>query len=236
MKKLQILFLLIFSSQVFAQNEIYDYGTFFLTIENSTLKAFRPDSTIFYQKKFFDPQDFSVDLDSDNVDEFIITDCSLSGGKKNYALYVYCTLDTFYLVDSVNSGLMEPYQTISKELKTTLLVTGSPDFDSLNSSDSLIFLPLNFWKYEEGGLFLANASVYDLFISENDDIIDFIEDYYLRSGKSCASTSKIKAAVASGYINYYNAGEKSLASLFLKKYYLCGDAEDFKNNILKLLK
>lgn len=236
MKKLLIASLLISSCRLFAQNEVYDYGTFFLTIENTTLKAFRPDSTIFYQKEFFRPQDFSVDLDSDGVDEFLITDYSQTNGKKFYTLYVYCTLDTFYLVDSVFSGLMEPYQVISNELKTTLLATGNPDFDSLNSSDSLFFLPLNFWKYEEGGLFLANASVYDLFISENDDIIDFIENFYLRSGASCTSSSVIKAAIASAFINYFNAGEKSFAAKFLKKYYLCPDAEDFKNKILRLLK
>jgi hypothetical protein len=236
MKKLLLISFILFPCLNFAQNEIYDYGNYFLKMEGSSLKAFRGDSSLFYEKQFSNPEYYAADLDSDDVNEFIIVDYRFLNGEKKYSLFVYSTADTLYLADSVNSGSTEPYQAFSKELNTTLLVTGNPVFDSLNTVDSLSYLPLNFWKFEEGSLYLANASVYDLYINENDNIIDMIEEYYLQNGKSCESTVKIKGAIASGFINYYEAGEKSFASQFLKNYYLCSDIKEFKNFLLKSLK
>jgi hypothetical protein len=236
MKK--IVFLLIFfpAIMVSAQNEIYDYGNYFLRMEGSSLKAFREDSSLFYEKQFSNPEYFAADLDSEGVNEFIIIDYRLSNGKKDYSLFVYNTADSLYLADSVNSGSTEPYQVFSKELNTILLVTGNPVFDLFNTVDSLSYLPLNFWKFEEGNLYLANASIYDLYINENANIIDMIEEYYLQNGRSCESTEKIKGAIASGFVNYYEAGEKSFASQFLKNYYFCSDISDFKDFLLKSLK
>jgi len=236
MKKFLMIFLILFPCLSFAQNEIYDYGNYYLRMEGSSLQAFREDSSVFYEKQFSNPDYFAADLDSDGVNEFIIIDYRISDGKKSYSLFVYNTADSLYSADSVNSGSTEPYQAFSKELNTVLLVTGNPAFDSLNSVDSLSYLPLNFWKFEEGSLYLANASIYDLYINENANIIDMIEEYYLQNGKSCESTEKIKGAIASGFINYYAAGEKSFASQFLKNYYFCGDISEFKDFLLKSLR
>jgi hypothetical protein len=235
MKKFLMIFFILPPCLLFAQNEIYDYGNYFLRMEGSSLEAFREDSSLFYTKQFSDPEYFAADLDSDGVNEFIIIDYRVMNGKKRYSLFVYNTADTLYLADSVNSGSTEPYQSFSKELNTVLLVTGNPVYDSLNSVDSLSHLPINFWKFEEGSLYLANASVYELYINENANIIDMIEEYYLQNGKSCKSTEKIKGAIASGFINYYEAGEKSFASQFLKNYYFCSDINEFKDFLLKKL-
>jgi hypothetical protein len=236
MKKFIMIFLIFFPCLSFAQNEIYDYENYFLRMEGSSLEAFREDSSLFYEKQFSNPEYFAANLDSDGVNEFIVIDNRILDGKRNYSLFVYNTADSLYLADSVNSGSTEPYQAFSKELNTVLLVTGNPAFDSLNSVDSLSYLPLNFWKFEEGSLYLANASIYDLYINENANIIDMIEEYYLQNGKSCKSTEKIKGAIASGFINYYEAGEKSFASQFLKNYYFCSDISNFKDYLLKSLK
>jgi hypothetical protein len=236
MKKFIMVFLILFPCLSFAQNEIYDYGNYFLRMEGSSLEAFREDSSLFYEKQFSNPEYFAADLDSDGVNEFIVIDYRLSNGKKSYSLFVYNAADSLFLADSVNSGSTEPYQIFSKELNTILLVTGNPVFDLFNTVDSLSHLPLNFWKFEEGSLYLANASIYDLYINENANIIDMIEEYYLQSGKSCESTEKIKGAIASGFVNYYEAGEKSFASQFLKNYYFCSDISDFKDYLLKSLK
>jgi hypothetical protein len=235
MKKFLMIFFILPPCLLFAQNEIYDHGNYFLRMEGSSLEAFREDSSLFYEKQFSDPEYFAADLDSDGVNEFIIIDYRVMNGKKRYSLFVYNTADTLYLADSVNSGSTEPYQAFSKELNTDLLVTGNPVYDSLNSVDSLSHLPINFWKFEEGSLYLANASVYELYINENANIIDMIEEYYLQNGKSCKSTEKIKGAIASGFINYYEAGEKSFASQFLKNYYFCSDINEFKDFLLKKL-
>ena len=236
MKKLLFSILLTSSLSIYSQNGIYDYGSYYVKMDNSTLMAFHSDSTIFYQKKFTNPQDFAVDLDSDNVNEIVIIDFDSINNKKNYSIFVYNTLDSLYLVDSINSGSTEPYQVFSKELNTTLLVSGNAAFDSLNTIDSLSYLPLNFWKFEDGALFLANASVYDLYITENDNIIDLVEEFYLQNGKTCESTQKIKGAIASGFVNYYNSGELTFASQFLKNYYLCSNIDDFRKFLNKALK
>ena len=228
MKKSFIIFLLFFSCLAYAQNEVYDYGNYFITTNSSTLKAFKSDSTLFYQKKFVDPQIFAVDLDSDDVNEIVVIDNQVLSGKKKYTLFVYNTLDSLYLVDSVFSGSMEPRQVYSNDLNTVLLSTGNAVFDSLNTIDSLSSLPLNFWKFEDGALFLADASVYQLYINENNILIDLIDEYYSQNGKTCESTGKVKGVIASGFVNYYNAGEITFASQFLKNYYLCVDIDKFK--------
>ena len=236
MKKLFILFLFFLACLTYAQNEVYDYGNYYLRVENSTLEAFGKDSTLIYQKQFFNPQFFTVDLDSDYVNEVVVIDNNNINKRKNYTLFVFNTLDSLYIADSINSGSMEPYQVYSKELNTILLATGNAALDSLNTIDSLSYLPLNFWKFEDGALYLANVSVYDPYISENDNIIDLIEEYYLQNGKSCESTRKIKGAIASGFINYMVIGEKTFASQFLKNYYLCSDFDAFKQLLMKTLK
>ncbi len=231
-----VIFLFFFSCLSYAQNETYNYGSYFITTSASTLKAFKPDSTLFYQKKFAAPLIFAVDLDSDNVNEMVVIDNQVLSGKKKYTLFVYNTLDSLYLVDSVFSGSMEPRQVYSEDLNTVLLVTGNTAFDSLNTIDSLSSLPLNFWKFEDGALFLANASVYQLYINENNNLIDILDEYYSQNGRTCESTLKVKGIIASGFINYYNVGETTLASQFLKNYYLCNDIGNFKQFLLKSFK
>ncbi len=44
------------------------------------------------------------------------------------------------------------------------------------------------------------------------------------------------APIAAVYANYINAGEKSVASQFLKNYYLCEDLEQFKQKLNELIK
>ena len=236
MRKYLLIFLLLFPFLAYAQNETYNYESYFVKIDNSDLKAFGSDSTLFYQKKFSAPMIFPVDLDSDNVNEIVAIDYRVIGGKKDYTLYIYNTLDSLYLADSVNSGSTKPFRTYSEDLNTILFATGNAAFDSLNTVDTLSHLPINFWKFEDGALYLANASVYELYLKENDNIIDQIEKYYLRKRKTCESTRNVKGAIASGFINYYNAGEKTLASQFLKNYYLCDDIDNFKQFLLKSLK
>jgi len=235
-KSIIIISLFFFTTLSYAQKEIYNYEEYFIRIDNSTLKAFKSDSTLFYQKKFSNPMTFEVDLDNDDVNEIGVIDNQVLSGEKKYTLFVFNTLDSLYLADSVYSGSTKPYQTFSNDLNTILLVTGNAAFDSLNTVDSLSYLPLNFWKFEDGALYLADASVYEPYIAENNKIIDLIEKYYLQNGKTCEATRRLKGAFASGFVNYYNAGETILASQFLKNYYLCSDIDNYKRFLLKSFK
>ena len=236
MKKYSVIFLFFFSSLLLAQGNTYYFDNYFVKVDGQTLKAFKADSTILYQRKFSDPTIFALDLDSDYVNEIVAIENQLINEKKKYTLFVYNTLDSLYLTDSIYSGSTKPYQVFSDDLNTILLATGNAAYDSLNAVDSLSYIPLNFWKFEDGTLYLANASVYELYITENSYIIDKIEKFYSQSGKNCQSARKIKGAIASGFINYYSAGEITFASQFLKNYYLCSDIDNFKQFLLKSFK
>ena len=236
MKTYFIISLFFFLCLSYAQNETYNYGNYFISINNSTLKAFNSDTTLFYQKKFSDPVILAIDLDNDDVNEIVVIDNKVLSGKNEYTLFVYNTLDSLYLVDSVYSGSTEPRKVYSEDLNTILLATGNAVFDSLNAIDSLSSLPLNFWKFEDGSLFLADASVYQLYFNENNNLIDILDGYYSQNGRTCESTLKVKGIIASGFINYYNVGETTLASQFLKNYYLCNDIGNFKQFLLKSFK
>jgi hypothetical protein len=42
---------------------------------------------------------------------------------------------------------------------------------------------------------------------------------------------KLQSAISAAYVNYMNAGEVTLASKFIKKYYPCGDINRFIEKI-----
>jgi hypothetical protein len=126
---------------------------------------------------------------------------------------------------------VEPYHTISEEIGETIIISGNPDFFifSNNSSDS--FLPVNCWRFENSEIYLINDEVYEPFIIENEGLVEYIEENIDIRSFDCQSVLEIKSLIASVYANYINAGEESVASQFLKKYYLCEDADQFKEQL-----
>ena len=72
------------------------------------------------------------------------------------------------------------------------------------------------------------------FQSENESLMDYLEDYFDSNVKNCNSSEQVNNIIAAGYINYKNAGELSVANQFLLKYYLCPDILNFKQKIEKL--
>ncbi|MGE5795211.1 MAG: hypothetical protein ACM34N_00425, partial [Ignavibacteria bacterium] len=113
-------------------------------------------------------------------------------------------------------------------------VTGNPVFDRYNMNTEFFFSPLNCWKYESSQVFLVNEEMYELLLTENENIIEFIEDYS-RDSYNCTFTKEILGAVTSAYVNYVNAGETAIASQFLRKYYLCSDFDQLKIELQKML-
>ncbi len=220
----------------FAQSKVFHYDTFSVKLVNTKLNEYDRNNKIIYTRDFNSPQDFAVDLDGDGIDELLVNDSYTDSGKTYYTLYIFNTVDSLYLADSIFSGLIEPYETKSDEAKGTIIVSGNPCIDSLNNDSDNIFLPVNCWKYDNGQLFLINDDLYKIFITENDNIIDYLDNFYLSNKKDCSSTRKIKAAIASGYINYFHSGDKILARQFIREYYLCNDAESFEQNLNKILK
>ena len=87
---------------------------------------------------------------------------------------------------------------------------------------------------ENNELFLVNDELYEPFIFENGNLIQLLE-YYTENRNDCFVSQSNKGIIASAYTNYINAGEQSLASQLLKKYYLCEDVELFKQQIIDLI-
>lgn len=232
-----------FSKMIFSQTIDYNPDSFSVEINNSELQVRNQEKIIIYQKRFSNPTGFYADLDNDASNEYLVIDSNQINNLPFFTLYIFNTIDSFYLADSIKSGSLQPYisnisndENNSNEAGKTIIISGNSDFDEFNSANKNIFLPINCWLYDGTALFLINDEVYDLFLSENDSIINFIDQYYSSNNKNCASSEFVKPAIAAAYANYLNAGEKSIASQFLKNYYLCDDVEQFKNKLVSLMK
>jgi hypothetical protein len=231
-----LLILFIFTARFYSQGRTYIYDSFTAKIEDASLRVYDKDKRLVVDKKFTDPYDFSVDLDDDGVDEYLVVDDIKKDEKDFYIIYIFNTGDSFYLADSISSGYLEPYKTNSEEAGGTIIVTGNPKFDSLNSSiNNDAYIPVNCWQYKSGKISLANNKIYKLFVAENDTMLDVIDAYYDSNGSDCKSTGIMKGLIASVYANYMHSGDKLLATQFLRRYYHCDDLEDFRKKINSLL-
>lgn len=229
---LVFLFSLLSSSALLAQN----HDSVLINLSNSELKVFRPDGKSLYDKKFFNPKDSYTDLDGDSINEYLVVDSTLINKAPFFTIYVYNCADTFYLVDSIQSGGLAPFIENSEEEGSKIIVSGNPDFMQFNNDMNNIFLPTNCWRLKDDNIYLINDDIYDFYISENNDIIDYLDDNISKNSKNCASSTSLKPAVAAVYANYLSAGEKSTANQFLKKYYFCNDALQFQKEMDEIMK
>ena len=218
----------------YCQDKIYSFDSFSLKIVKNELTAIDSSNQIFYKKHFHNPKGFAIDLDGDGVPEFLVSDSFERDSSIFYTLYIFNTLDSLALCDSLISGLVEPYEIKSSEAGGLIIVSGNPAVDSLNNDPDNIFLPVNCWKYDSGELLSINNEIYKIFINENNDIIDFLDNYYASRKADCASSSNVKAALASGYINYIHSGDKILARQFINEYYHCSDINNFEQSLNKI--
>ena len=213
-----------------------DFELFTVTLKDSLLTVISNEGDLVYSRSFQHPDFTTADLDSDGVEEYIVTDYKTIDGNNDYTLFVYNTLDTFYCVDSIRSGFIEPYFVYSQEVESNIIVAGMAQFNELNLNKDDISLPVSVWKYDDASLTNINNEIYDLFESESDAVIDYLEDYFDSNVESCNSSKEAENIIAAGYVNLLSAGEISVASQFLKKYYLCPDIESFRLRIENLAK
>ena len=234
-KNLVLLLLLIIYSNSFSQANNFDVGNFSFTLNNAVLSALKDDSLI-YIKNFVNPAIDSTDLDNDGINELEIIDSTNSSGQAFYTIYIYSTLDSFYLADSIYSGITMPYLAESEDVNGKIIVTGSPFFDHYNDESGTSFSPINCWNYESGEVFDVNDEVYDLFMDENDSIIDYLDNYFQLKEYNCTNSKEVLGAIVTAYTNYIHAGEESAAQQFFSTYYYCLDAENFKKELNSELK
>lgn len=199
-------------------------------LEKNKVSVINSSGEIIFEKYFNDPSELYVNLSDGLVTEYLIRDKVTEHGVPKYSAFIYCVSDTFFLIDSVYSGVYEPVPFYSNELERTLLLIGNADFDSLYSPlEHEYFSPINCLLYEDGKLFNANELVYDVFLQENEQIISFVENSWSGSDKSCTTSTELRSAIGAVYVNYLSAGEQVLARQFLNDYYLCPDKESFKS-------
>ena len=230
-----ILILCIASLKSFSQERNYTLNIFTAKFNKNNLEVFDSTKKQVYQKSFNNPSETLADLDNDGVDEFLVTDSHKEGDADFYTLYIYNTIDSFYVADSIQSGFMEPSERNSDEFGGIIIVTGNYKFDYLNKDTDYNYLPVECWHYENGKINSINDRIYNYFISENDTLTDVLDSYLQSSTDDCKSLEKVKGVIASVYANYMSAGEKILANQFLKKYYRCNDLEIFRNKLNELL-
>jgi hypothetical protein len=183
---------------------------------------------------FRNPSENSVDLDGDSLAEFIIVDQFEQDGREQYILYVFNVVDTFFLADSIHSGILEPFIMYSEEVEDFILITGNSAFLSF-LDDEADFIPVNCYKYETGEILLINDEIYDVFINENDQLLEFIDEYYESNVQNCENSKNIISAIATAYANYINAGEPTLATQLISKYYYCNDSVSLAEKIKNLI-
>ena len=236
MKNFVLFFLFFFSINLFAQEDTLSFDNFYLTLQVNLLKVFNSNNKIIYQKKFFNPNAYTTDLNDDNTEEYLVLDSTLNNKIPRYILYIYSTKNKFSFIDSIISGSTEPYETTSGDLGGTVIVAGNPDFEKFNKDTDNFFIPINCWHYEDSAIFLVNDEVYNVFMNENESIINYLDDYLIDNSKGCQTSIALTAPIVAAYVNYINAGEKSVASQFLKNYYLCKDIEQFKQKLNELIK
>jgi hypothetical protein len=211
-----------------------EFDLFTIKLKDNLLQVYSNKGTLLFNQKFENPVFTTADLDSDAVEEYILIDYKILDQKKDYTIFIFNTIDTFYCVDSIRSGFYEPYVYYSEEVKGNVLISGIPGFNELNIGKVDISLPLNIWRYGENGIVLINDQIYNLFLSENESVMEYLDDYFDSNVKNCNSSEQVNNIIATGYINYKNAGELSSANQFLLKYYLCPDILNFKKKIEKL--
>jgi hypothetical protein len=230
---LSLLFLL-YAGYNFSQ-QAYTFDLFTAQIQNSRLVVKDNDGGTVYERNFSNPHDYTVDLDGDSVNEYIVIDSTGIANLPSFTIYIFNTIDQFALVDSIESGITQPYDTYSNEEGGEIIVTGNEAFEEFYDGKSDLFLPINCWKYDSGQIFQINDDIYDLYISENDDMISYLDSYYENGNYDCKNITSFKTAVAAVYANYVNAGEVTLASQFIKKYYPCTDVDMFLQKINQVL-
>ena len=116
MKLFLYLFLIFAVTDLFPQEDStkvdstsVDLDNFTVKLNDNLLQVYSNEGSLMFSQKFENPVFTTADLDSDAVDEYILIDYKILDQKKDYTVFVYNTIDTFYCVDSIRSGFYEPY-------------------------------------------------------------------------------------------------------------------------------
>lgn len=218
-----------------AQADTTFLNSYLVLVDLNLMKVEDAKGELLFQKTFFKPYEYLADIDADQFDELIVVDSIITDSKLSFTIYLYSFKEEFKLIDSIYSGSFFPFITYSEEIESMIIETGITEFGRFNQTIDAVSLPINLWKVENNELFLVNDELYEPFIFENANLIQLLEYYTSDKTKECSTSQLYKGIIASAFTNYMNAGEQSLAAQMLKKYYMCDDIENFKQEIIDLI-
>lgn len=218
-----------------AQADTTFFNSYIVLVDVNFMKVEDAKGQSVFQKQFYRPYEYLADIDADQFDELIVVDSIITDRKLSFAIYLFSGEDNFKLIDSIYSGSFFPFISYSEEIESMIIETGIPEFAVFNQTANAVSLPINLWKVENNELFLVNDELYEPFIFENSNLIQLIDYHTLDKPIDCSTSQTYKGIIASAFTNYMNAGEQSLATQMLKKYYMCDDIENFKQEIIDLI-
>jgi hypothetical protein len=229
------IFFLFIQTILNAQADTIPFYSYFVLIEDNSMKVIDAKSKLVFQKQFYNPYEYPADIDADKFDELVIVDSVFADGRINFTIYLFSAYNNFKLIDSIYSASFFPFITYSEEIESMIIETGIPEFEIFNQASELKALPINLWRLENDRLLLINDELYEPFIFENANLIQLIDYYTKEKIIDCSASQNYKGMIAAAFANYINAGEHSLAAQLLKKYYACADIENFKQEIIELI-
>lgn len=234
MKSLLLPFIVFSFSIAFAQSDEYLFESFKVKLENKSLLVLDSLNQIVFTKTFHNPVLTLSDLNKDGVDEIIVIDSASAYEQPDYFLFVYSFDEDIILIDSVYSGVTQPFETEFEEFDGTVIVTGDSRYNIFNQPDKQFYLPLRCLAFGGSKMVLVNDILYDIFIEENEIILANIIDYINTNGKNCSSSEALLPMIISAYVNYMSAGENSAALQLLNNFYYCENKDELINTIQSL--
>lgn len=235
MKKILLIIYLFPFINTPAQTDEYSFGSFTVKLENKSLIALDSLNQIVFTKSFLNPDLTLTDLDRDGSDEMILIDSASAFDQPDYHLFIYGFGNNIFLIDSVYSGVILPFETEFEELDGIVLVTGDILFNDFNEADKEFYLPIKCLIFDGLKMVLVNDILYDIFIEENEIILESIKDYLNLNGKNCNSSEAVLPMIIAAYVNYINAGEFSSALQLINSFYYCQDKDELINKIKSIL-
>jgi len=235
MKKILLIIFLFLFINIPAQTDEYSFGSFTIRLENKSLIALDSLNQIVFTKSCLNPTLTLTDLDRDGTDEMILIDSTSTFDQPDYHLFIYGFGNNIFLIDSVYSGVIQPFETEFAELDGTVLITGDARFNIFNQADKQYYLPIKCSMYDGLKMVLVNDILYDIFMEENEIILGSINDYINVNGKNCNSAEALLPEIVAAFVNYSNAGENSSASQLINNFYYCENKDELINKINTIL-
>lgn len=229
MKKLFYPVFVLFSVPCLLFSQVDTVGNFVISKENDFIRIVSLETSDEHLLNHSNSSIEYYDIDEDGIEELLVISEDLSKPIPNYSLFIYKLGDNIELINKINSGVKKPELIYSEESELTIIATGLPPFDHLNNNENfnIFFSPLNLLFFNGENFETYYDDSFDILLKENEEIFSIVTDIFLNYGKNCKTSKLLIPALASIYVNYFNAGEFAMADHLIETYYFCEDKKEF---------